>query len=74
MTVTVKTNGEASAFAKEPPRRLFRTRTKSLEIQGTTRTYAMSRDGQRFLVANATEEGKYASIQVVRNWLADVRK
>jgi serine/threonine protein kinase len=51
-----------------PPRRLFRTRTKSLEVQGTARTYAIAMDGRRFLVANATAEATSASISVVRNW------
>ncbi len=74
MSVTVKTSGEALAFASEPPRRLFRTQTKLLEIQGTNRTYAISRDGQRFLVANATDEAKYARIEVVLNWLTDLDK
>ena len=52
MSVAIQRPGR---LCHEPPRRLFRTRTKSFEIQGTARTYAIARDGQRFLVANATE-------------------
>jgi serine/threonine protein kinase len=72
MSVAVKTSREALAFA--PPRRLFRTQTKSLEVQGTTRTYAISRDAKRFLVANATDEARYARIEVVLNWMTDLDK
>ena len=74
MSVTFKGTGEVLAPTKEPPRHLFRTQTKSLEIQGTTRTYAMSRDAKRFLVANAPGEAKYARIEVVLNWNAEVDK
>lgn len=56
------------ALTTQPPRRLFRTRTKSLEVQGTARTYAIDMDGRRFLVANATDEAEYASISIVKNW------
>ena len=66
MSVAISTSAET--FSHEPPQRLFRTRTRSLESQGTERAYAVARDGQRFLVANATEEAKSASIVVVRNW------
>ena len=47
------------ALTTLPPRRLFRTRTKALEVQGTARTYAISMDGRRFLVANGIDEAKY---------------
>ena len=57
-------------FTFKPAERLFTTRTKWLEIQGTARTYAAAPDGQRFLVANATEESQSATITVVLNWVA----
>lgn len=57
-------------FTFKPAERLFTTRTKWLEIQGTARTYAAAPDGQRFLVANATEESQSAAPTVVLNWVA----
>jgi serine/threonine protein kinase/Tol biopolymer transport system component len=66
MSVLIHTS--ATNFVSEAPRRLFRTRTTSLEIQGTARAYAISSDGSRFLVANATEEAAAASIVLVRHW------
>jgi serine/threonine protein kinase/Tol biopolymer transport system component len=62
------------AFGFGSPRPLFRTRTKSIEIQGTTRTYAVTADGQHFLVANATEEAKSASIGILLHWLSAVAR
>ena len=72
MSVAISTSAET--FSNEPPQRLFRTRTRSLESQGTERAYAIASDGQRFLVANATEEAKSASIVVVRNWRSALDK
>jgi dipeptidyl aminopeptidase/acylaminoacyl peptidase len=66
MSVAIQTSAETFNF--EPPRRLFRTRTRSLESQGTERAYAVTSDGQRILVANATEEAKSALIVVDLNW------
>jgi hypothetical protein len=61
-------------FTTGVPKALFSTRTKLLEIQGTARTYAISSDGLRFLVANATEEATSALIVVDRNWRSAVEK
>lgn len=72
VSVGIQASGET--LTTLPPRRLFRTRTKSLEVQGTARTYAIDRDGRRFLVANATEEAKYASISLVKNWRSSLAK
>jgi Tol biopolymer transport system component len=66
--VAVPFQSGPDGFIPGPHRSVVQTRTKSLEIQGTARTYAITSDGQRFLVANATEEAKAASIVVVRNW------
>ena len=66
ISVGIQATEEASTTL--PPRRLFRTRTKALEVQGTARTYAISMDGGRFLVANGIEEAKYALISLVKNW------
>ena len=65
-SVDIQVTGET--VSTQPPRRLFRTRTKTLEAQGTARTYAISKDARRFLVANAIEEDSSASISVVKSW------
>ena len=56
-----------TTFVEGTPKALFATRTKVLEVQGTSRTYAAAADGERFLVANATEESQSAAITVVLN-------
>ena len=72
MSVAIRTSAES--FSSQPPRRLFPTRTRSLESQGTERAYAIASDGQRFLVANATEEAKSTLIVVDRNWRSALDK
>ena len=52
------------------PKALFATRIKVLEVQGTPRSYAAARDGQRFLVANATEPARGGTVTVELNWPA----
>jgi WD40-like Beta Propeller Repeat len=63
-----------ATFDTGPPRPLFATRTKWIEIQGTARTYAVAPDGQQFLIASATESSQFGSITVVLNWVAAVGK
>ena len=53
---------------------MFATRTKSIEIQQGARHYAVTADGQRFLMAAATEEAQTTGITVVLNWTAALRK
>jgi hypothetical protein len=61
-------------FDPGPPKALFATKTQWLEIQPTARTYAAARDGQRFLLANATQQAQIEPIRVVLNWDAGLRK
>ena len=56
MSADVKTN--AATFKSGPPKPLFTTRTKSMESQQGARHYAVTADGQRFLIATATEEAQ----------------
>ena len=67
--MSVSFDSQPTAFVTGPPQALFATRTKLLEIQGTARSYGVAPDGQRFLVANATQESQSAAITVVLNWL-----
>ena len=59
-----------TTFVAGPAKTLFPTRTKVLEVQGTSRSYAVAPDGERFLVANATEESQSAAITIVLNKLS----
>jgi hypothetical protein len=57
-----------------PPKPLFPTRIRLLEIQVGARHYGVSSDGQRFLVANATDEARSTPITVVLNWMSALAK
>lgn len=64
MAVEVKTN--ASAFEFSVPKPLFETHT--------TTGYAVTADGQRFLLDTPVEESASAPITVVLNWAAEVKR
>jgi eukaryotic-like serine/threonine-protein kinase len=64
--VDIQVTGEM--LTKTPPRPLFPTRTKTLETQGTARTYAIDKDARRFLIATAVDDDKSASISLVKDW------
>lgn len=66
--------GTGAGFDPGPPKPLFGTRMLSLEVQPTSRTFAAAEDGQRFLLANATQQAQAEPIRVVLNWDAALRK
>jgi hypothetical protein len=66
--------GAGTAFDPGPPKALFGTRMMSLEVQPTARTYAAADGGQRFLLANATQQAQVEPIRVVLNWAAALGK
>jgi len=68
--MSVEVTGTASTFDHGSPRALFPTHVTWLENQAMGRHYAPSRDGQRFLIANATERSRALPITVVLNWAA----
>jgi serine/threonine protein kinase/Tol biopolymer transport system component len=57
-----------ATFEAGPPKALFTTRMKWLESQAGAQHYGASADGQRFLVANATDEAQSAAMTIVLNW------
>ncbi len=59
----------ASAFERGPAKPLFR-----LQYEGTIVSYAVSRDGRRFLIRTIASEGTPSAITVMTNWLATVKK
>jgi serine/threonine protein kinase len=67
--MTIDVRPRAAAFDPGPAKALFATRTKWIEIQATSRTYAAAADGQRFLIANATDDARSAPITAVLNWV-----
>jgi Tol biopolymer transport system component len=67
MAVAVQTD---STFQAGQPRALFETRTSEVPVI----PYAVSADGQRFLVNTAIEDTNTSPITVVLNWIAEVAK
>ena len=74
MLMAVEVGASATSLDPGPPRALFATHAASLEIQQTSRTYAAALDGQRFLLANATQQARSEPIRVVLNWHAALRQ
>jgi len=72
--MAVDFGARGAAFDPGPPRALFATHAIWLEVQPTSRTYAADRDGQRFLLANATRQAQSEPIRVVLNWHAAMRQ
>jgi dipeptidyl aminopeptidase/acylaminoacyl peptidase len=57
------------------PRRLFSGQSTGILVAGGLFGYAVSRDGQRFLmVRNAGEEDTKVSLTVVQNWFAEFKE
>jgi serine/threonine protein kinase len=67
--VDVKTSGDT--FIPGTPKPLFEAR---MFVDGTISRYAVSADGQRFLMAPEPEASTESPIHVTVNWLAGVRK
>jgi serine/threonine protein kinase len=62
-------NGKGSSFEVGAVKPLFQTRATGLEDR-----YAVSSDGQRFLINTAPEQAASAPITVVLNWAAELKK
>jgi hypothetical protein len=62
-------NGRGASFEVGAVKPLFQTRRAGARFQ-----YAVTADGQRFLVNTATEQAASAPITVVVNWAAGMRK
>jgi Tol biopolymer transport system component len=72
--MSVEVTGTGATFSPSRPRALFPTAVTWLENQALGRHYAPSRDGQRFLIANATDQARSMPITVVLNWAAGVAR
>jgi len=71
MAVDVKRNQTTVEFS--PPKALFPTRIKWMEIQAVAHHYAAAPDGQRFLMISATDEAQSSPITVMLNWTAALK-
>jgi Tol biopolymer transport system component len=70
--MSVPVTGTGATFNNEGARPLFPTTVTWLENQALGRHYAPSRDGQRFLVANATDRARAMPVTVVLDWTASL--
>ena len=70
MSVEVKIDG--STFEHSPPTALFGTRVGGIDTPGNY--YAVTSDGQRFLLNSLVAEAAYTPITVVLNWTADLKR
>jgi serine/threonine protein kinase len=71
MAVEIKEDGPN--FAAGSPRLLLETRAAAPVFPGAS-SYAVTRDGQRFLLITPIEESSPSPITLVLNWTAGVRK
>jgi serine/threonine protein kinase/Tol biopolymer transport system component len=72
MAVSVKSN--PTTLEVSPPKGLFATHIKWMEIQAGAHHYAPAPDGQRFLIINATDEAQSVPVTVVLNWSVALKK
>jgi eukaryotic-like serine/threonine-protein kinase len=72
MAVAVKSN--PTTLEVSPPKALFATRIKWMEIQAVAHHYAAAPDGQRFLISGATDDARSVPVTIVLNWSAALKK
>lgn len=70
MSVEVKIDGPT--FEHNPPTALFGTRVGGIDTPGNY--YAVTADGQRFILNSLVAEAAYTPITVVLNWTADLKR
>jgi eukaryotic-like serine/threonine-protein kinase len=71
MSVELK---DGAGFDKVAPRALFQTRTPRVDFPGFHSLYAVTPDGQRFLVVQEPERPSSAPITVVLDWAAGLER
>jgi dipeptidyl aminopeptidase/acylaminoacyl peptidase len=65
---------DGSGFEKSDPRQLFQTRTPRVAFPGFHSLYAVTADGQRFLVVQEPERPSSPPITVVLDWAAGMER
>lgn len=69
--MALEVNTEGPTFEHHAPNALFVTRVGGIDTPGDY--YAVTADGQRFLLNNLVEEAAHTPISVVLNWTADLK-
>jgi eukaryotic-like serine/threonine-protein kinase len=69
--MAVEVNTEGPTFEHHAPNALFVTRVGGIDTPGDY--YAVTADGQRFLLNDLVEEAAHTPITVVVNWTADLK-
>ena len=72
--MAVGVNSKPTTLDVSPPKALFATRIKWMEIQAVAHHYAAAPDGQRFLIIRATDEARAVQVTIVLNWSAALKK
>ena len=70
--MSVEVNTEGATFEHRAPTVLFGTRIGGIDTPGNY--YAVTANGQRFLLNNLIAEAAYTPITVVLNWTADLKR
>jgi serine/threonine protein kinase/Tol biopolymer transport system component len=70
--MALEVNTEGATFAHQAPNALFVTRVGGIDTPGNY--YAVTADGQQFLLNNLVEEAAHTPISVVLNWPAALKK
>ena len=69
--MSVETNSDGSTFEHHTPSALFVTRVRGIDTPEDY--YAVTADGQRFILKNLVAEAAYTSITVVLNWASELK-
>jgi Tol biopolymer transport system component len=70
--MSVEVNTDGSTFEHRAPTALFGTRVGGIDTPGDY--YAVTADGQRFILNNLIAEAAYTPITVVLNWTGDLKR
>jgi len=62
------------SFEAGPPKPLFQTRVRPASLGEERSSYAVTADGQRFLVNNLVDENAPQPITLVLNWIANLKR
>jgi hypothetical protein len=72
--MAVGVTSSSTTLEVSPPKSLFATQIKWMEIQAVAHHYAAAPDGQRFLICSATEDARSVPVTIVLNWSAALKK
>jgi len=70
--MSVEVNGEGSSFERGTPKFLFDLHIPSFNTPQAQ--FAVTPDGQKFLIAKPVDEDTSAPITVVLNWTSDLKR